>query len=188
MGCLAWSVLSRDTTPDGSGPPVSPPPSPVFTPAHTTVGQAFRHFFGIRTEPVQPIPYPHDIHIEEVELSCKDCHAGAEEGPVAGFPSVKACMGCHLFFETDKPSIQELAAYNERGEEPPWQRVYGWPHEAHVRFNHAPHIRAEMECRACHGDVEQMEVAERAVEHTMGFCVQCHDATGASNECMTCHY
>lgn len=184
---LAWSLFNQGSAPDGPKPAASQL-SPIFTPAHGSVGQAFRHFFGIEPEPVQPIPYPHDIHIEKVKLTCKDCHASAAEGPVAGFPSVTACMSCHLFFATEKPSIQALAAYNERGEEPPWQRVYGWPDEAHVRFNHAPHIRAQVECTTCHGDVDQMSVAERVVEHSMGFCIQCHQETAASNECMTCHY
>jgi hypothetical protein len=26
------------------------------------------------------------------------------------------------------------------------------------------------------------------VDHTMGFCVNCHNQSGASNDCLTCHY
>jgi hypothetical protein len=33
-----------------------------------------------------------------------------------------------------------------------------------------------------------MTVAERAVDHTMGFCVNCHRQKNAPNDCMTCHY
>ena len=39
-----------------------------------------------------------------------------------------------------------------RAIEIPWQRVYGFTREAHVRFNHAPHIRASVDCSTCHGD------------------------------------
>jgi len=57
-----------------------------------------------------------------------------------------------------------------------------------VRFNHAPHVRAKVECATCHGDVAKQTVAERVVDHTMGFCVSCHQAKKASNDCLTCHY
>ena len=60
------------------------------------------------------------------------------------------------------------------------QRVYGFVEEAHVRFNHAPHIRAKVDCANCHGDLTQMTVAQRVVDHTMGFCINCHKQKGAS--------
>ena len=105
------------------------------------------------------------------------------------FPAtVKDCMVCHQAIATDKPEIMKVAAYEMRGEEIPWQRVYGWTDEAHVRFNHAPHIRAEVQCSTCHGDIPQMTVARRVVDHTMGFCVSCHQERKVSNDCVTCHY
>ena len=57
-----------------------------------------------------------------------------------------------------------------------------------VKFNHAPHIRANVECATCHGDVAQQTVAQRSVEHTMGFCVNCHNERQASVDCLTCHF
>jgi hypothetical protein len=33
-----------------------------------------------------------------------------------------------------------------------------------------------------------MGVAERVVEHNMGFCVDCHTKRKASIDCLTCHY
>ena len=57
-----------------------------------------------------------------------------------------------------------------------------------MRFNHAPHIRASVDCATCHGDVSQMSVAEHAVDHSMGFCVNCHREKKASNDCLTCHF
>ena len=162
--------------------------SQVFTPAHGSFGEAVRHFFGIRTEPVQPIAYQHKPHIEKAKLQCDFCHIGVAKGPAASIPGVKDCMVCHQAIATDKPEIQKVAAYEQRGEEIPWQRVYGWNDEAHVRFNHAPHIRAEVQCATCHGDVPQMTVARRAVDHTMGFCIACHQERKVSNDCLTCHY
>ena len=160
--------------------------SNVFTPAHRTTGEAARDFFAIRPTAVQPIPFPHKTHIAKKAV-CADCHESADKGPVAGIPSVKTCMICHSQIATDKPLIKQVTSYSDKGIEIPWQRVYGFTHEAHVRFNHAPHIRASVDCATCHGDVANQTVAERAVDHNMGFCVNCHKQKNASNDCLTCH-
>jgi hypothetical protein len=162
--------------------------SPVFTTAHRSAGDAVRHFLGLRDEPVQPIPFTHRVHVEQGDLQCSFCHDGVTIGPVANIPSIQTCMFCHTEVAVDRASIQLLTAYWDRGEEPVWDRVYGWEQEDHVRFNHAPHVNRGVECSTCHGDVASMTVAERAVEHTMGFCMNCHEQEQASVECITCHY
>jgi hypothetical protein len=161
--------------------------SSVFTPARATFGDAARDFFAVRRAAVQPIPFPHKTHIAKKAV-CADCHESADKGPVAGIPSVKTCMICHSQIATDKPLIKQVTSYADKGIEIPWQRVYGFTHEAHVRFNHAPHIRAGVDCATCHGDVANQTVAERSVDHSMGFCVNCHKSKQASNDCLTCHY
>jgi hypothetical protein len=142
----------------------------------------------VRPVPVQPIPFPHKVHIAK-GLTCTDyCHESPAKGPIAGLPSVTTCMICHDSIAKNRPNIQKLADYNKRGVDIPWQRVYGYTNEAHVRFNHAPHIRAGVECGTCHGQVDQQTVAERVVNLNMGFCVGCHKAKHASNDCLTCHF
>jgi hypothetical protein len=187
---LSWFLFGETGSLKGqsAGTPATPVSSPIFTPAHTSPAEAVRHFFGLRKEPVQPIAYTHAVHIQKAELQCDFCHSSVATGPRATIPGVKDCMNCHQSIATDLPVIKQVAAYLERGEEIPWQRVYGWNEEAHVRFNHAPHIRAEVSCATCHGDVAQMTVAKRVVDHSMGFCVQCHTQKNASNDCLTCHY
>ena len=167
---------------------LGPKASLVFTPAHSSFREAALHFFGIRREPVQPIAYTHKPHIEAAQLQCDFCHSGVAQGPRAGIPGVKACMICHESVATESPEILKLTEFLKRGEDIPWERVYGWTEEEHIRFNHATHVRAEIACAACHGDVAQMTVARRVVDHTMGFCVGCHKQKQASNDCLTCHY
>ena len=169
------------------GAPPSVDAAKVFTPAHQSAGEAAREFFGMRAVAVQPIPFPHKTHIAK-KAECVDCHESVEKGPIAGIPSVKTCMICHSQIATDKPLIKQVTGYADKGIEIPWQRVYGFTREAHVRFNHAPHMRASVECATCHGDVANQTVAERVVDHNMGFCVNCHKAKNASNDCLTCHY
>jgi hypothetical protein len=162
--------------------------SGVFTPAHDSFGAALSHFLGIRSEPVQPIAYSHRLHVADVDLGCTFCHDGVSVGPQAGIPGVGECMLCHSEVGLGLPEVQALRRYYDDGVEPPWERVYGWPEEAHVRFNHRPHHNAGVGCETCHGDVSGMDAAERAVEHSMDFCVNCHDQRQASNECTACHY
>jgi hypothetical protein len=166
-----------------------PPDPQVFTPAHATASAAVRDFFGIRPAAEQPIPFPHKTHVEKAMLKCTDyCHETVTKGPRAGLPSVKTCMICHDSIATDRPLVQKVADYSKRGIDIPWQRVYGFTQEDHVRFDHAPHLRAKVDCSTCHGEVAKQIVAQRTINHTMGFCIDCHRSRQASNDCLTCHY
>ncbi len=187
-GCEAWKnptelqQAERVATPSRWGTPS------VYTPANRTVGEAFRSHFGLRDEqPAQPFDFSHKIHLEK-ELACTDCHEGVERGPRAGLPSINTCMVCHSAIATDRPLIKELTALQEKGLDLAWQRVYNYTREAHVRFDHAPHIKAGTQCSACHGNQAEQTVARRAVNMDMAFCVNCHREKQASNDCQTCHY
>ncbi len=163
-------------------------PSGVFTPAHPTMAAAVNDFFGRRPEPEQPLEFPHNIHAGK-QIGCTEyCHEGVLEGPVAGLPSVRTCMVCHNTIATDRPRIQRITALREQGLDLAWQRVYGYAPQAHVKFNHAPHIRADVDCTTCHGDIAGVTVARRNVDLNMGFCVNCHNERKASIDCLTCHF
>jgi hypothetical protein len=187
LGLQLSALVSLLTAAACGSPQPAQVSSSVFTPAHRTTAEAARDFFAIRPDAVQPIPFPHKTHIAKKAV-CADCHESADKGPIAGIPSVKTCMICHSQIATDKPLIKQVTGYADKGLEIPWQRVYGFTREAHVRFNHAPHIRASVDCKTCHGDLAAMTVAERAVNHSMSFCVNCHKQKNASNDCLTCHY
>jgi hypothetical protein len=159
----------------------------VYTTAHPTVFDAVKEFFNSRPTPVQPIAFTHKVHLAN-GLQCANCHVGVDEGPDARIPSVNFCMTCHQVIAKDKPEIKKVAAYRARGEDIPWQRVYGFEPSAHVKFNHAPHIRAGVQCAACHGDMTTQTVAERKVNLTMGYCVECHQQKKVSVDCVTCHF
>jgi formamidopyrimidine-DNA glycosylase len=163
-------------------------PAEVFTPARSDAGTAIREFFGRRPDPVQPFEFPHNVHVAQGATCTDYCHDSVVRGPVAGLPSVKTCMTCHAAIATDRPRIQQLAALEAKGLDLAWQRVYGYTQEAHVRFDHAPHVRAKVDCATCHGAIAEQTVAQRNVELTMGFCVNCHKERQASNDCLTCHY
>jgi Cytochrome c7 and related cytochrome c len=160
----------------------------AVSPAHNTMGAATREFFAVRGTPQQPIEFPHNTHIEKGLTCLEYCHESVTKGPQAGLPSVNTCLICHAAIATDKPRIQQITAMQEKGIDLNWQRVYGYAPTAHVRFNHAPHIRANVECATCHGDIAHQTVAQRNVDLHMGYCVNCHRQKHVSNDCLTCHY
>jgi hypothetical protein len=185
IGCR----LFEGNVPAPSSAPVLPGQSnAVFTTARPTFAAALDDFMDRRPDPVQPIEFPHDVHVGK-QIGCTEyCHESAETGPVAGLPSVRTCMICHNTIATDRPRIKQITQMREKGIDLAWQRVYGYTEQAHVRFNHAPHIRAKVECSTCHGNIDEQTVAQRNVDLTMGFCVNCHREKNAPTDCLTCHF
>lgn len=162
--------------------------SSVFTPANSSLREAVNDFFWVKARPEQPTEFSHQVHVEN-KIGCAEyCHESATKGPIAGLPSVNTCMICHMVIATDRPLVQQIAALQEKGLDLEWQRVYRYANEAHVWFDHAPHVRAKVECSTCHGNVARQTVAERNVDVNMGFCVNCHLDKNAPNECITCHF
>ena len=143
--------------------------------------------FTVAARAGQPIAYSHKQHIA-LGLQCLDCHSSADTAAAATIPSVRKCMLCHAKVAVDKPEIKKLAAYSAAKREVPWERVYGFEREALVKFQHAPHIRAKVDCGTCHGDMTQATTAELLVKHNMGTCVSCHRKNKASEDCAACHY
>jgi hypothetical protein len=62
-------------------------------------------------------------------------------------------MSCHRTVATNRPRIRQITQMREEGRDFAWKRVFGYPAQSHVRFNHAPHIRAKVECSTCHGNI-----------------------------------
>ena len=142
-------------------------------------------------EPIQPIAFDHQQHTLKEDpapqLDCVFCHQNADKSRYATIPGVSTCMGCHESFKTDSPEVQKLAAIAARSEEPAWRRVYWIDSSADVFFTHKPHIRAGVDCAVCHGQVNQMHRVRREVEHSMGWCIQCHREKKVSVDCYICH-
>ncbi len=145
----------------------------------------------------QPIEFPHDRHVKDMKINCMYCHTYARRSKVAGIPPTSKCMGCHKVIATDRPRIQKLTEYWEKGESPRWKKVHDVPD--YVHFTHEKHIRkfvfdadfpvedVQQVCGVCHGEVREMTVAEKKKPLNMGFCRRCHEANGGPGDCWKCH-
>jgi hypothetical protein len=139
--------------------------------------------------PRQPIDFSHQLH-DEAGVQCLFCHTSPMRSDVAGIPSVERCAGCHQVIATERPEVQVLLGYWDRGQPIPWQRVSTMPD--HVFFSHQPHVLAGLNCETCHGEVGQMTVARLTVNMDMGWCLDCHleqpeEKIARLADCLACH-
>lgn len=145
---------------------------------------------GAASAASQPIAFSHRVHVENA-VQCLYCHSNPMRSDVAGMPSVQLCVGCHSTIATERPQVQALLGYWERGQPIPWQPVVEMPD--FVFFSHQPHLGAGVSCETCHGDVGRLNAASRVIEMDMGWCLRCHldqseETVGRLTDCLTCHF
>lgn len=120
----------------------------------------------------QPVLFSHRHHVTELGIDCRYCHASVDESPFAGMPSTETCMTCHSQVFTDSPMLAPVRESYATGVPIRWNRVYDLPD--HVHFRHDIHIARSIDCRECHGAVENMALLELAQPLFMDWCVTCH--------------
>ena len=155
-------------------------------------------------QPIQPIAFSHKIHAGDNKIDCQYCHSSAKHSKHSGIPSVNVCMNCHKNIaevaegteveyngvilrknELDKEiqKIYDAAGWDAEnleytGETKPikWIRIHNLPD--HVNFVHAQHVTvAGVDCKQCHGPVEEMDEMYQYSPLTMGWCIDCHRET-----------
>lgn len=137
-----------------------------FSPKHTQVGYA----------PRQPIPYSHRLHVGQLGMDCRYCHANVERSPEAMIPPVQTCMNCHSLVRTDSARLAPLREAWEHNSPIEWTRVHRLPD--HAYFNHSIHVAAGVGCVTCHGRIDQMDVVRQDQPLSMGWCLDCHRNPG----------
>ena len=135
--------------------------------------------------PQQPLPFSHKTHVA-AGLKCQECHPHPDPGDHMTLPATERCMVCHSTIATDRPAIRKLAEFANAKKPIPWARVYSVP--AEVYWSHRSHLKAGLECEACHGQVSRMDALVRATNvATMEGCVTCHREKEAGTGCGFCH-
>ena len=134
----------------------------------------YTHYLGegAGRSPVQPVVFPHPVHVNTLQMNCVYCHFAAFKSSDPGLPAVSTCMGCHTITAIDRPEVKKVAdAWNKR-RPIPWVRVHKVPE--YVRFTHVRHINAGVTCQTCHGQVQNMPQVFQFATLNMGWCVSCH--------------
>jgi len=133
-----------------------------FSPWYTDVGY----------RPVQPVPYSHKLHADDLGIDCRYCHHSVENSPHANVPPTQTCMNCHKLI---LPESERLLLVRESwGIKLPlrWVRVHKIADYAY--FDHSRHLHAGIGCADCHGNVAQMEVVTQKKPLSMSWCLDCH--------------
>jgi hypothetical protein len=53
-----------------------------FTPKYTRVGY----------QPIQPVAFPHSVHVDQMGLDCRYCHTSVEKSWYSNVPGANTCM------------------------------------------------------------------------------------------------
>ena len=149
----------------------------------------FLYFFYLppatRIGPEQPIPFSHRVHSGVKAIQCRFCHPYVDRSINPGIPPVEKCLYCHRYIIANHPWIKKEHEYFNTRTPTPWVKAFYLPE--HVMFNHQRHIKKEIECQQCHGQIETMDRI-RGKRFKMGFCVECHQSKAANLDCwLACH-
>lgn len=127
-------------------------------------------------QPDQPIPYDHELHVNQLGLDCRHCHSFAEKSGVANIPSANVCGNCHHEAKggiaSDSPRLAPLMDAIDNDKPIKWVRVHKAPD--YVFFNHSAHLNRGISCVECHGQVNEMRVVFHAKPLSMAQCLDCH--------------
>jgi len=145
------------------------------------------------SSPVQPINFPHTVHVQKLGMNCLYCHNAANKSMDPGMPAVSTCVGCHNMIGPDRPAtdlgparhsaeLAKLYKYADisapgAGMGPnakpiPWVRIHKLPE--YVHFPHTRHVNAGVTCQTCHGQIQKMDRVYQYASLNMGWCVSCH--------------
>lgn len=122
--------------------------------------------------PEQPVPYSHALHVGQLGLDCRYCHANVESAAHAMVPPTQTCMNCHARVATESRRLLPVRQSAATGESIPWIRVHDLPD--YVYFNHSAHVLRGVGCVSCHGRVDKMDRVQQVELLSMGWCLDCH--------------
>ena len=133
-----------------------------MTPKYTRVGYA----------PVQPVPFSHAQHVQEVGLDCRYCHSNVDKSGHSNVPTAQTCMNCHSVIKPNSPALAPVRESFEKNTPVPWVWIHKTPDFAF--FNHAIHVNRGISCVECHGKVNEMDTVTHMQPLSMAFCIECH--------------
>ena len=133
-----------------------------FSPKTTAVGY----------QPVQPVPFSHEIHAGELGMDCRYCHTTVEHASMAAVPPTQTCMNCHTQIVPDSPNVAKLWESYDSGLPVDWIRVHNLPDFSY--FDHSIHVNSGVSCVECHGRIDRMDVVYQQEPLSMSWCLECH--------------
>ncbi|MEP6822059.1 MAG: cytochrome c3 family protein [Chthoniobacterales bacterium] len=132
------------------------------TPKYTRVGY----------QPIQPVPFPHDLHVTQLGMDCRYCHSFVDVAAHSNLPNTQTCMACHQQVQKENPKLAPVRESWKTGLPVEWVQIHRTPD--YVFYNHAAHVNRGISCFSCHGQINHMPVVYHAKPHSMAWCLECH--------------
>ena len=133
-----------------------------FTPKYLRVGYS----------PIQPVPFPHSVHVDQLGMDCRYCHSAVEQSWYSNIPASQVCMNCHNQVLKEDPRLAPIRESAATGKPVEWVQVHKVPD--YVYFNHSVHVNRGISCIHCHGEINKMVEVYHAKPLSMAFCLECH--------------
>jgi hypothetical protein len=133
-----------------------------FTPKYTRVGY----------QPIQPVAFPHSVHVKQLGLDCRYCHNAVEKSWYSNIPATSVCMNCHTQVLKDDPRLAVVRDSAATGKPIEWVQIHKMPD--YVYFNHSVHVNRGVSCVECHGQINDMDEVYHAKPLSMTYCLDCH--------------
>ena len=137
---------------------------------------------------LQPIAFNHRKHTHDLKLGCVFCHQYVSTGQHAGLPGASTCAVCHQIPQGHSPEAARVTELLSAGNPLEFHKLFRLP--TYVYFSHRRHVGiAKLPCERCHGAIATTErpPATPLVKIRMAFCLDCHQASHQTVDCVACH-
>ena len=91
--------------------------------------------------------FQHSLHVDDMELSCEECHAGVKEADASSwsiFPKMDLCLECH-----DGDTADDACEYCHSNPDNPLPVGEKWTNSG-LGFSHKTHLAETDDCNKCH--------------------------------------
>lgn len=127
------------------------------------------------------IIFPHDFHLEEMELDCDHCHAGVSASQSLRerlLPAMESCSDCH-----DGDTAGEECELCHSAPEEPISYPSLAPREG-PDFAHQFHLLKGLDCSTCHSGIYSDDGSAARGDWTTADCYRCHQSRRPENHAL----
>jgi len=110
--------------------------------------------------------FDHSMHIEEFDLTCRDCHFGVVHNPATATDRMNFCLACHADAGDDAPQIDDCTVCHEAQETMNVGTGFGDMNIPSMMYGDA----ADMTCIDCHTGV-----TKGTYRPSSSTCTNCHE-------------
>ena len=146
------------------------------------VAGAVANLSGVQEE-TDRIIFPHNFHVEDLEMECIDCHESVARSKVLShsiLPDMDYCLDCH----DGDTAPEDCELCHSQPDDPD---TYGWAPTAGLQFPHSTHLAQGFTCEQCHPGQSSLEAMAPRTPPTMIRCMECHQTPATDAGCLACH-